>query len=300
MLFGTKSTTVQWKNHIHYSILPNLRFQAEIPTCGVVRGFREICRLVGEYAVVILMRRNLHASFYLIKKFFWVVCFPRFTKPKNEPRKTPNLAKIIKNQQNNVVLCDNSIFRSLVLILEWIVYEFYGLMTLFEEMTIFLFFQKKFYFLIFQNKIFNKFFLFYFSFEFKILLFRQKEPYNHKIHRQYTVGSQLKICRFVTKTNICWFLMILAKFSIFCQIRSFPRLICGVLKWWETNKLRKKNIRIEFTGKYIFRYFCMWQVGLYRTKWWIYIKLKLKTFFMKKFLSRHLILYKKGLLSYLS
>ena len=38
--------------------------------------------------------------------------------------------------------------------------------------------------------------------------------------------------------------MILAKFSIFCQIWMFSRVIYGILKSWETDKL-KKNFFLE-------------------------------------------------------
>ena len=51
-----------------------------------------------------------------------------------------------------------------------------------------------------------------FFFKFKIFFFTQKYSYNHKIRRQGTLGSQRKICAgFVTKINICWFMMILVK-----------------------------------------------------------------------------------------
>ena len=44
-------------------------------------------------------------------------------------------------------------------------------------------------------KNFKNFFLVFFFVEFKISSFLQKELYNHKSHRQGTLGSQLQICR---------------------------------------------------------------------------------------------------------
>ena len=122
----------------------------------------------------------------------------------------------------------NSPYSQPSLFLKHTVCEFYDCRTLFDEMTIFwirkkkkiqfffprccfsFFFKPKFFlaswnitkkmFFDLKNRIFQKvdssiFFDFFFFFEFKILSFRQKEFYHHKIHRQCILESKLKICR---------------------------------------------------------------------------------------------------------
>ena len=79
---------------------------------------------------------------------------------------------------------------------------------------------------------FQKFFLF------KISYFCQKKSYDLKNYTQCTSGGTLKICRRNLKKN--QFLLILVKNFIFDQIFRFVGNIVGVIKSWETDKLKKK------------------------------------------------------------
>jgi hypothetical protein len=130
--------------------------------------------------------------------------------------------------------------------------------TVFKEMGIFWIWKKKkccFFFVFFQknsepNNAFLSSFLHYFAmikkkwnfhglefflekhkkkqhffFKFKIASFPLKQSYNHKIHRQYTLGSKLKISQWNCHKN-----RHLLIFYEFGQIWGFQRLICGFLK----------------------------------------------------------------------
>ena len=90
----------------------------------------------------------------------------------------------------------------------------------------------------------RKCFLFFFFqkfFLFKISYFCQKKSYDLKNHTQGTSGGTLKICRRNLKKN--QFLLIFDDFVknfIFDQIFGFVGNIVGVIKSWETDKLKKK------------------------------------------------------------
>jgi hypothetical protein len=79
------------------------------------------------------MKRNLHVFCTCILKFcFEFVCFPRFKKSTNEPRKTQNLAKKLqivpkssKINKINANFCDKS-WQIFSLDPKYLGYEFYG------------------------------------------------------------------------------------------------------------------------------------------------------------------------------
>ena len=61
-----------------YRVLPtNLRFWAGIPTCGIVRRFREIRRLVGEYPIL-TVTRYVHCTFLTLQDYIVQSC--KFTR----------------------------------------------------------------------------------------------------------------------------------------------------------------------------------------------------------------------------
>ena len=205
------------------------------------------------------MNRNLHAFFYLMKNFFEFVYFPRFKNPKMSLRKT----KIWPKSSNCGFLWQ---FLRQIFSFDPEVYcpvNFMMVGLFFDEMAIFwiqkkkkikkkllkiLFWKSRFikpkniFSVIFQEvkKTLNKKkrtsekknWIFFSNS--KIFLFPQKESYHHKIHRQCTLGSKLKIC-----WRICHKNQHLLIFDDFGKIWGFSRLIFGFFKSWEIDKLKK-------------------------------------------------------------
>ena len=68
-------------------------------------------------------------------------------------------------------------------------------------------------------------------------LFSQNESYDHKIHRQGSLGSKLKIGRWKFEKNS--YLLIFDDFGKkvdFLSKLDFIDLVCGFIKFWETYK----------------------------------------------------------------
>ena len=147
--------------------------------------------------------------------------------------------KVCQNHQkstNVVFFCDNSFDKSLVLILKYSLCVNFMIVRPLCTISQYFEFEKK-------KKIAKNC---HFSLFFAIVFFFSNSKYCDIVHNSLTIikftdsvllRSKLKICRRNCHKN--QHLLILVKFLIFDQIWSSLRLICGFLKSWETEKLRK-------------------------------------------------------------